>query len=196
MKSLKTLLYFSIFKYPLSAEEVYLFSAASDQNEIKNELEYLKKKGVISYDNSYYFLDGNLQSVSRRIEGNKMAKSVMQKAIKKGTLIAKFPYVKAVGISGALSKNYHDKDGDVDFFVITKSERLWVSRTLLMLYKKIFLFNSRKFFCINYFISESSLEISEKNIFTATELLTLIPVSGDFSSFTNKINGFLTFYPI
>ncbi|WP_108803817.1 nucleotidyltransferase [Aquimarina sp. Aq107] len=195
MKSLKTLLYFSIFKYPLSAEEVYLFSAASDQNEIKNELEYLKKKGVISYDNSYYFLDGNLQSVSRRIEGNKMAKSVMQKAIKKGTLIAKFPYVKAVGISGALSKNYHDKDGDVDFFVITKSERLWVSRTLLMLYKKIFLFNSRKFFCINYFISESSLEISEKNIFTATELLTLIPVSGDFSSFYKQNQWVSNFLP-
>lgn len=195
MKSLKTLLYFSIFKYPLSAEEIYLFSAATDQSEIKNELEYLKKKGVISSDNSYYFLDGNLESVSRRIEGNKMAKSVMEKAIKKGVLIAKFPYVKAVGISGALSKNYHDKNGDVDFFVITESERLWVARTLLMLYKKIFLLNSRKFFCINYFISENSLEISEKNIFTATELLTLIPVSGDFTSFYNQNQWVSNFLP-
>jgi len=195
VKSLKTLLYFSIFKYPLSAEEIYLFSAATDQSEIKNELEYLKKKGVISSDNSYYFLDGNLESVSRRIEGNKMAKSVMEKAIKKGVLIAKFPYVKAVGISGALSKNYHDKNGDVDFFVITESERLWVARTLLMLYKKIFLLNSRKFFCINYFISENSLEISEKNIFTATELLTLIPVSGDFASFYNQNQWVSNFLP-
>ncbi|WP_298311576.1 nucleotidyltransferase domain-containing protein [uncultured Aquimarina sp.] len=195
MKSLKTLLYFSIFKYPLSAEEVYLFSAATDQSEIKNELEYLKKKGVISSDNSYYFLDGNLESVSRRIEGNKMAKSVMEKAIRKGVLIAKFPYVKAVGISGALSKNYHDENGDVDFFVITESERLWVARTLLMLYKKIFLLNSRKFFCINYFISENSLEISEKNIFTATELLTLIPVSGDFTSFYNQNQWVSNFLP-
>ncbi|RKN03057.1 nucleotidyltransferase domain-containing protein, partial [Aquimarina sp. BL5] len=195
MKSLKTLLYFSIFKYPLSAEEIYLFSAATDQSEIKNELEYLKKKGVISSDNSYYFLDGNLESVSRRIEGNKMAKSVMEKAIKKGVLIAKFPYVKAVGISGALSKNYHDKNGDVDFFVITESERLWVARTLLMLYKKIFLLNSRKFFCINYFISENSLEISEKNIFTATELLTLIPVSGDFTGFYNQNQWVSNFLP-
>ncbi|KAA1244129.1 nucleotidyltransferase domain-containing protein [Aquimarina sp. RZ0] len=195
MNSLKTLLYFSIFKYPLSAEEVFLFSAATDQNEIQDELEYLKNKGVISSDSSYYFLDENIQSVDRRIKGNKMAKSVMQKAIKKGFLIAKFPYVEAVGISGALSKSYHDKDGDVDFFVITKPERLWVSRTLLMLYKKIFLFNSRKFFCVNYFITENSLEITEKNIFTATELLTLIPVSGDFTRFYNQNQWVSNFLP-
>ncbi|WP_299438739.1 nucleotidyltransferase domain-containing protein [uncultured Aquimarina sp.] len=195
MNSLKPLLYFSIFKYPLSAEEIYMFSPAANKSEINDELEYLKKKGVVSIDNSYYFLDGDIQSVTRRIEGNKMAKAVMDKAIKKGVFISKFPYIKGVGISGALSKNYHDKDGDVDFFVITKPGRLWIARTLLMLYKKIFLFNSRKFFCINYFISESSLEISEKNIFTATELLTLIPVSGNFAEFYNKNQWVSEFLP-
>ncbi|MBW1295775.1 nucleotidyltransferase domain-containing protein [Aquimarina litoralis] len=195
MNSLKTLLYFSIFKYPLSAKEVYRFSAATDQNEINNELAYLEQKGVVSTDNNFYFLEDNLSSVSRRIEGNKMANSVMDKAIRKGVFISKFPYVKAVGISGALSKNYHHKDGDVDYFVITESGRLWVARTLLMLYKKVFLLNSRKFFCINYFVSDDSLEISEKNIFTATELLTLIPITGNFTDFYNQNQWASNFLP-
>jgi hypothetical protein len=38
--------------------------------------------------------------------------------------------------------------------------------------------NSHKHFCVNYFIDSSHLEIEEKNIFTATELATLIPFCG------------------
>lgn len=29
--------------------------------------------------------------------------------------IAKFPFVKAVGISGSLSKGYYDNESDIDF---------------------------------------------------------------------------------
>ena len=83
-----------------------------------------------------------------------------------------------MGVSGSLSKGYYDADSDIDFFVITKPGKVWVARTLLMLYKKIFLLNSRKFFCINYFLSSASLELEEKNRFTATELKTLIPMQG------------------
>ncbi len=36
----------------------------------------------------------------------------------------------------------------------------------------------QKFFCINYFISTTDLEIEEKNIYTAIELATLIPMYG------------------
>lgn len=49
-----------------------------------------------------------------------------------------------------------------------------------MLYKKIFLLNSRKYFCPNYFISSEQLEIVEQNRFTATELKTLVPMQGKF----------------
>src|SRR5690606_18337059 len=83
-----------------------------------------------------------------------------------------------VGVSGSLSKGYYDQNSDIDFFVITRHGKLWITRTLLMLYKKIFLLNSRKYFCINYFMSSASLEVEEKNRFTATEIKTLIPFQG------------------
>ena len=93
-------------------------------------------------------------------------------------MACRFPYVEAVGISGSLSKQYYDNESDIDFFVITKPNKLWICRTLLMLYKKIFLLNSRKYFCVNYFVSSNQMEIEEKNRFTATELKTLIPMQG------------------
>jgi len=72
--------------------------------------------------------------------------------------------------------------------VITTHNKLWICRTFLILYKKIFLLNSRKYFCVNYFISSEQLEIAEQNRFTATELNTLIPMQGKahFEKFYTK----------
>jgi len=63
--------------------------------------------------------------------------------------------------------------------VVAQEGRLWVARTLLMLFKKIFLLNRRKYFCLNYFISEDHLEIDDKNLFTATEIAHIKPLYGE-----------------
>jgi hypothetical protein len=71
------------------------------------------------------------------------------------------------------------EDGDIDFFVVTTPGRLWVARTLLVLYKKLFLMNSRKDFCVNYFLDTEHLTVEDRNLFTATEVITLIPTFGN-----------------
>ncbi len=140
----------------------------------------MNKKVIYKID-QFYLIEENKDLVDRRLLGNKMAAKIQNKAAKRARFISRFPYVEGVGISGSLSKGYYDDDGDIDFFIITKAKRLWVARTLLILYKKIFLLNSKKYFCVNYFISESALEIAERNRFTATELVTLIPMFGNGS---------------
>lgn len=178
MSALKTILYFSLFKYPLTRTEIFQFSASTDQKAVNQEIDLLLKKGVIFNFDGFYIDVNNPDRVERRLKGNEMARNIMPKAIKVSRKIAKFPYVKGVCLSGALSKGYYDDEGDFDFFIITKPNRLWIARTLLVLYKKIFLLNSKKYFCVNYFISEDQLEISEQNLFTATEIATLIPLYG------------------
>jgi predicted nucleotidyltransferase len=135
--------------------------------------------------------------VDRRLKGNEMSKKIMPKAVRVSKFIGKFPYVESVCLSGALSKGYFDDNGDIDFFIITNPSRLWIARTLLILYKKIFLLNSNKYFCVNYFISTDQLEITEKNRFTATELLTLIPICGPkvFESFIEANSWTKSFLP-
>lgn len=197
MQSLKTILYFSIFRYPLTIEEIHSYTKHNDLLETKEELNYLLQEKIITDIDGFFVYANDLQSVTKRIKGNLEAKKALIIAKQKAKFISKFPFVKAVGISGSLSKGYYDNESDIDFFVITKDSKLWICRTLLMLYKKLFLLNSRKYFCINYFISESQLEIQEKNRFTATELKTLIPLEGktsfeDFYQNNNWINDYFS----
>ncbi|WP_162127072.1 nucleotidyltransferase domain-containing protein [Flavobacterium phycosphaerae] len=178
MEALKTILYFSIFRYPLKIDEIHSYTNYSDLSETSNELEHLINQNILTKVDEFYVYGSDLDSVIKRMRGNMYAKRALVKARKKARFIAKFPYVEAVGISGSLSKGYYDNGSDIDYFVITKPNKLWICRTLLMLYKKIFLLNSRKYFCVNYFIASNQLEIEEKNRFTATELKTLIPLQG------------------
>lgn len=177
---IKTLAYYDIFDYPLKAEEIYynLGTNSVSLTEIENEVEQLCKIGITYNKNNFYLLRNNENFISRRLEGNRLAKKKLISAYRMTKLISKFPYVRAVLLSGSISKGYMEKDSDVDYFIITQPNRLWVTRLLLMLFKKVFLLNSRKVFCINYFVDTETLEIEEKNIFTATELATLIPIYG------------------
>jgi len=103
----------------------------------------------------------------------------MQQALAAGRLIYSFPFVKFVGISGSLSKGYASEDSDFDFFILTSENRLWICRTILHLFKKMtFLFGQQNKFCMNYFVDVSRPELEEKNIYTAIELSSLIPVAG------------------
>jgi predicted nucleotidyltransferase len=201
LDSLKTILYFSIFRYPLNIEEIHSYTNHTDLSETRAELcDLIEKKIIINVDD-FYIYGSDLESLTKRLKGNIYAKKALVIAKERAKFISKFPFVKAVGVSGSLSKGYYDDESDIDFFVITKHEKLWICRTFLMLYKKIFLLNSRKYFCINYFISENQLEIEEQNRFTATELKTLIPLEGkkvfeDFYSENNWVNSyFLKFEP-
>ncbi|WP_400076076.1 nucleotidyltransferase domain-containing protein [Winogradskyella sp. R77965] len=197
MNVLKVIIYFSIFKYPLTLEEIFSFSCANNLDETKKELQKLIENNIVFRFGKYYSDINDHTLVERRLNGNKMADDIMPKALKRAKLIMSFPFVESVSISGSLSKNYYDDTGDIDFFLITKPKYLWLARTFLIAYKKLFLLNSKKYFCVNYFISSDRLKIAEQNKFTATELITLKPIYGKavFNAFIAENQWALDFYP-
>lgn len=177
---LRTLMYFDIFSYPLTAPEVHSFLGqngvtAKETAQILNDL---VAENQVYKLNQYYAIKNEPTLVKRRELGNERAVKRMKMAKRISRFIGNFPFVRAVGLSGSLSKNYMDEKSDIDFFIITAPGRLWVTRMFLITFKKLFLFNSYKFFCINYLITTGNLEIEDKNVFTATELVTLIPTYG------------------
>jgi predicted nucleotidyltransferase len=197
MSILKPIVYFSLFNHPLTKDEIFLFSDETNKHNLTSELDKLKDTGILKEVDNYFLIDNNLKNIKKRIHGNFEAKKVMPKVKKVAAFVSKFPFIKGVAISGSLSKGYFDHESDFDFFVITKEKRVWVSRVFFAAYKRLFLKNSYKEFCVNYFVSTTTLEIEEKNRFTATEIATVIPLFGEqeFKNFY-KANDWVTgFFP-
>lgn len=176
---LRTLAYYDIFQYPLTAAEVHRFlQCAAGRAVVDGALTWLVMHGFIHQSDDLYALRSDAALFARRREGNREAVRAMPRAQRRAYWIAQFPFVRAVMASGSLSKGYMDASSDLDFFIVTAPNRVWIARMLLVIYKRLFLFNQHKNFCVNYFVDENHLEIGEKNLFTATELATVVPLCG------------------
>ena len=156
---LRTVLYFDLFEHPLTEKEIYNLIRTRQQtsSEVSLALRELCKDGLLHCQEGFYFLPGKNASINRRLKGEAHAAVSLKTAMKFSKRIAKFPYVRGISLSGSISKNFMDNQSDIDYFIVTAPERMWVARTLLILYKKTFLLNSRKNFFVNYFISDDSL---------------------------------------
>lgn len=173
---LKWLAYFDVFQHPLKVTELEKL-CCGESIDINKEIENLiNENRCFIYDN-HVSINPDVKSLvdKRRFKEAEAGKYFM-KLPRYVRLIRKFPFVKGIAISGSLSKNVMYEDGDIDYFIITHENRLWLCRTLLILFKKIILLNSRKYFCLNYFVDEKNLKIRDENIFTAVEIAYLLPV--------------------
>lgn len=170
-------MYFDVFKYPLTVHELYECSAISiSKSSYLEVLNEIIKSGYIRQEGDYILVNElNSENITKRVNGNSGAEQVMPKAYEYSKIIAGFPFVEGICLSGALSKKYYDENGDIDFFIITKPNRLWLCRTFLIIRYKLLPKSKKKFWCVNYFISSENLTIPDMNEFTGTELAFLIP---------------------
>ena len=162
---LEPIFYYDVFQHPLRLEEIHQYANCQNLLELAQTSKILNqatKAGYLFVNKGFYQLTENPISVQKRIENNQRANKYIKRAQRISKFMLMFPFVRAVFVSGSLSKNVMPQDGDIDYFIVTKPGRLWIARTFLILFKKIFLFNSYKYFCVNYFVDEKMLEIEEK----------------------------------
>jgi len=196
---LATLAYFNMFEYPLKKNEIFIFLGhCNDYREFEQALNNLLSDSVIFKIGDFYSLQNDFEIAMRRYRGNEKALLMLKKAEKAATIISAFPFVKGVAVSGSLSKYFADEQSDIDFFIVTTANRLWIARSFLHIFKKLtFLLNKQSLFCMNYFIDEGEPAILEKNIYTAMEVVTILPLRGDtiFDSFFKENNWARNFFP-
>ncbi len=196
---LKTLAYFNVFNYPLKKEEIISFlDAGFSATEMDEAFGFLVNEKLIFRVDEFYALYDNPFLAQRRKKGNERSVKQLRIAAKVAGLLSRIPYVRGVAVSGSLSKNFADDGSDIDFFIITAKDRLWIARTFMHLFKKLtYLAGKQHWFCMNYYVDETALEIREKNIFTATEVITAVPLRGDsiFRDFITANEWSKKYYP-
>jgi len=176
---LGTLVYFHLFRFPLTVEEaVRLTGHEASRSDLEGAVESLEGYGLVGREGEYLYL-GDRDDVSLRKAAEARATSLEQRILARARLIGRFPFVRGVGLSGSASKGILKPGDDVDFFVVTAPGRLWLCRTLLMVFKRLVLLNSHRMFCVNYLIAEDRLTLPDRNVFTAMEIAWLRPVWGE-----------------
>ncbi len=177
---IRTLLYYEIFDYPLSLNELFLLLPHNSltQKTLEQSVQSLAERGELRV--AHGFIQRSI--VARRLDeirGEREQRAIRRMRIARfmAQLIRRFPFVRGVFLSGDLSKGVASKDSDIDYMIVTAPGRLWICRALLVLFKKTFLLNSRKYFCLNYYIDTESLTLEDRTYYTATEIAHLKPLA-------------------
>jgi hypothetical protein len=170
---LRTVLYYDIFDHPLAANEMFMVFPINllSVRDLEQYLENATKRKLLGCHAGKYFLPSRGPAIVQlREEKERLARKRWFIARFVTHIIKRFPFVRGIFVSGDLAKDVSSPKSDIDFFIVAESQRLWICRSLLILFKKIILFNSKKFFCLNYFLTARHLEVSQKNYFTAVEI--------------------------
>jgi len=182
---IRTLSYSDVFDYPLKKQELWKFLNIRTQvnkNSFNKALNQMIREKKIEAKNRYHFLIGRKKIVSERLERERISIGKLEVAKKAANILSFIPTIKLIGISGSLSLKNAQIIDDIDFFIITTHNSLWITRffvnVLLLLtgYKRsIQDLHGMNLVCPNLFLSEDNLLLSSmrRNLFSAREIAQL-----------------------
>lgn len=206
---LKTLIYADLFNFALKAWEIHkwLIGKKATLRQVEKALRHLSQKSEIKTKDDLYFLPKRGSLVKKRQEKEKTSKSYLRQIRLIAQLFKIIPWIKLVGVSGSLAMENSKQSDDIDLFIITQKNRLWISRIFLLLILE--LSNKRRKrgekikdiagkICINLLINNDSLAFSNKDIYLAHEVLqtkVLWQRDGVYSRFLSENNWVFKYLP-
>lgn len=108
-----------------------------------------------------------------------------QPKLKKARRIASFlkfiPWIKLIGVTGALAMENSDQNDDIDLMIITSPQRLWLTRGVIVTFLRLTGQYRRPgkikdMICPNLMIAEDALEFPDRDLFTAHEIVQMKPI--------------------
>jgi len=180
---LSTLAYQKVFEFAPTKETLYQ-QLISDKPYTEDEFEQaLSDLDILQNQDGHLYIGNDIEIAKQSREKSKWSNEKIVKAEKIGRILSKIPWIKMIGISGAVSSFNATKDDDIDLFVIVEHDRLWLAR----LFDWILLnalrvrrnassteFNDK--ICINYYLTDKDLKLENQDLYTAIEITKLIPI--------------------
>jgi len=199
---LETLLYFDIFSFAPNLEEMHTF-LIGERISKKNLKKILINNNFTKSKRGHFALKERTELLDQR-EIRQIISQEKKDIARKGVqFLLKIPTLQAVALSGSVACDNATEGDDIDLFVITSPGTVWITRfvvySLLKITGKIRgRKNKHNLFCPNMFVSLSNLEISEKNLYTASEiahLSLLYEKNNSFACFLNFNKWIKEYFP-
>jgi len=205
---IKTLVYSDIFEFPLSYDELWRFLISPKPVSKKSLKEILNRQSQnFSVKNGWHYLFQRDSLIDIRLQRNKESSKKLTDAKKIVSYLSLVPTIYLIGISGALAmENAGDKD-DIDLFVITKTNTIWITRFVLILILQVFGVRRNRStkraantVCLNMLIDEAGMAflLEKRGLYTAHEIVqlrTLFNRNNTYEKFISANKWVLNFMP-
>ena len=160
---LRTFAFFDTFNYPLTPFEAWHFCA--QKTDFSSVLAVLSEDFLairLAQKNGFYFLCGREELVEKRREFSGLAEKKMRRARWVACLWRFVPGLKGVAVCNNF---YYRPDSDIDLFVITAKDSLWLTRFLATVIAQIsglrrYRQNISNQVCLSFFVSEEGTDLS------------------------------------
>jgi hypothetical protein len=175
-----TILYADIFDFPLTRDELFTFlvTASGSRPAVDAAIDRaLSNDYGLETDGKFVYLQGRAETVMRRLERSRVARSAWRLARFYARLIWALPYVRMVAVTGTLAINNVEPDADIDFLVVTEPGRLWMTRGMIVLLCRLARLQGDTL-CPNYLISSRALQLNSHDLYAAHELAQMVPIHG------------------
>ncbi len=181
---LQTLSYADVFDYPLSVSEVWRFLISQRKTKVRDVQKALARMGtdlkLINTEGGFYFLPGRKEIIETRRKRERESRKKLEIAEKVAGILRKIPWVKMIGVTGALAMENSNKEDDIDLFIITSKNRLWLTRGLVVTFLRLTGLYRRpgkikNKICPNMLLDEDHFEVpkNEQDLFSAHEVCQL-----------------------
>lgn len=196
----RVLAYYDLFDYPLTAGEIHSFLPARGVSlyELRSALADLVAEGRMGSAEGFHYLPyRNHSVVLRRLRMQERGRVMWGIARRFAMMMRWMPFIRGIFISGQLCRYIADENSDIDYFIVTAPRRLWIVRTFFVMLRRLLLFNSSRYFCINYVVTTDNLLIRERNPYVACEVASLKPLYNHdlFHEFIMRNSWIGEFYP-
>jgi len=201
---LKTILFFDIFEYPLTLIEVYKWLYQFDQTGINlsilsDFLTNLQATGKIENSQGFYFIAGQIKHVETRLKRYRITEAKFRIAVKAAWYLKFLPFIKLIAVCNNVGYNNCRLNSDIDFFIITAANRLWLTRLLVTTSLSILRLRRHGRFdvnriCLSFYLADSKLDLSKIAItpqdpYLVYWLATLAPIYQPQNSYNKFIQA-------
>lgn len=173
---LEALAYSDIFDHPLRFDELYRYlpTRAGKEN-LSSALTSLNRQ--IGTRDEYFFLTGREEIVEIRKQRLARSKNLLPHAFRYGRILGALPFIRMVALTGSLAMLNISKNADFDYMLVAAKGRVWTARAFALALNRL----ARLFghtICPNLIVSESTLEWRLHDLYSARELVQMIPITG------------------
>ena len=169
--------YADVFDWPLTPDEVHRYlPVPATRGQVDEVLARPALRRFLDGSDGFVKLQGRAGLVGGRRRRAAASASLWPRAIRYARLVASLPFVRLVAITGSLAVDAAEGSADVDLLVVTEDGRLWLSRAMSMGVVRVAALDRLRL-CPNYLLAESALRIEDRSLFTAHELVQMVPVA-------------------